>query len=117
MDFQPTSEYTEAGTVCWWNYFTYSSIGIRKRGDDRIIRFRPSEGETVERILGSSAVVLVVECGDEYRFGYRESTRHIEWVGSVSNQAATRAPPVGAPFTGKLARRKVEKSILRKKQE
>jgi hypothetical protein len=102
LDFQPTSEYTEAGTVCWWNYFTYSSIGIRKRGDDRIIRFRPSEGETVERILGSSAVVLVVECGDEYRFGYRESTDHIEWVGSVSNQAATRAPPVGAPFTGKL---------------
>ncbi|KAJ5661448.1 uncharacterized protein N7477_009064 [Penicillium maclennaniae] len=102
LTFEPISDYTEAGTVCWWNYFTYSSIGIRKRGNNRVIHFRPSEGDKVERKLNSSTVVLVVECGNEYRFGYRESTNHVEWIGSVSNQAATRAPPVGASFTGMM---------------
>lgn len=88
--------------MVWWNYFTYSSLGIRKRGDGRIIRFRPSEGELVELQLGlTSDIVFFVECGYEYRFGYRESTSpQIDWIGAVSNQAAARSPPVGASFTG-----------------
>lgn len=102
LTFQPTSIHTEAGTVVWWNYFTYSSLGIRKKGDDRIICFRPSEGELVERQLDlATDVVLVVQCGNEYRFGYRESSSpQITWIGTLSNKAATRSPPIGAPFTG-----------------
>lgn len=103
LTFQPSSEHTEAGTVVWWNYFTYSSLGIRKQGDGRIIRFRPAEGEVVEHQLGlTTDVVLLVECGNEYRFGYREYTsQQINWIGTVSNKAATKVPPVGAPFTGR----------------
>lgn len=115
LTFEPTSEYTEAGTVCWWNYFTYSSIGIRKRGNGQVLRFQPSEGNIVERDLISSTVVLVVECGNEYRFGYRQSTDRVEWIGSISNQAATRAPPVGAPFTGKIILKKDQSYILTSK--
>lgn len=106
LSFQPTTDHTEAGTVVWWNYFTYSSLGIRK-GDDghgRILRFRPSKGDVVEKTLDStSEIVLVIECGEEYKFGFRESSAsEIRWIGTVSNGAATHAPPVGAPFTGTI---------------
>jgi hypothetical protein len=117
LTFEPTSEYTEAGTVCWWNYFTYSTIGIRKRDNSLVLRFQPSEGQIVERLLSSSTVVLVVDCGNEYRFGYRDSTDHTEWIGSVSNKAATRAPPVGAPFTGKTAQMIFSSCLLKGIQE
>lgn len=103
LSFHPTSQHTEAGTVVWWNYFTYSSLGIRKGdGPGRRIRFRPSEGDVIEKTLdATSEIVLVIECGDEYKFGYCESsTSEICWIGTISNGAATKAPPVGAPFTG-----------------
>jgi hypothetical protein len=48
-------------------------------------------------------VILVVECGNEYRFGYRDpSSSETIWIGSVANHVATKAPPVGAPFTGMI---------------
>ncbi|KAJ5786976.1 Concanavalin A-like lectin/glucanase subgroup [Penicillium paradoxum] len=102
VSFQPTTDLTEAGTVMWTNYFTYSTIGIRKDNKGRFILFRPSEGNPVEHRLGTKAdVILIINCGAEYRFGYREDTEcDIQWVGSVSNSAATVAPPVGANFTG-----------------
>ncbi|KAF3019616.1 hypothetical protein E8E15_007835 [Penicillium rubens] len=104
LSFEPTAAETEAGTVVWLNYFTYSSIGIRKDGKGRFIRFRPSKGDTVERRLDTkTAVTLTVDCGTEYRFGYREDTHSdVHWIGSVSNNAATAAPPVGANFTGMM---------------
>jgi beta-xylosidase len=104
LSFEPTAAETEAGTVVWLNYFTYSSIGIRKDGKGRFIRFRPSKGDTVERRLDTkTAVTLTVDCGTEYRFGYREDTHSdVHWIGSVSNNAATTAPPVGANFTGMM---------------
>ncbi|KAJ5364879.1 uncharacterized protein N7496_010592 [Penicillium cataractarum] len=104
LSFQPISEHTEAGTVVWWNYFTYSSLGIRRQGENRIIRFQPSEGEIVEKNLELTGdIVLVIECGNEYRFGYRDpSSSEIIWIGSVANHVATKAPPVGAPFTGMM---------------
>ncbi|KAJ6123493.1 Concanavalin A-like lectin/glucanase subgroup [Penicillium samsonianum] len=104
LSFQPTVDETEAGTVVWLNYFTYSSIGIRKDSKGRFIRFRPSEGDIMEHRLDTkSAVTLTVDCGIEYRFGYREGTESdIHWIGSVSNSAATAAPPVGANFTGMM---------------
>ena len=104
LSFHPSSESTEAGTVLWWNYFTHSTLGIRKLGNGRIIRFQSSEGSVFEQDLDlESDVVLVVECGHRYRFGYRPSTNpQITWIGSVENTAATKAPPVGASYTGKL---------------
>ncbi|KAJ6179016.1 Concanavalin A-like lectin/glucanase subgroup [Penicillium mononematosum] len=104
LSFEPTAAETEAGTVVWLNYFTYSSIGIRKDGKGRFIRFRPSKGDTVERRLDTkTAVTLTVDCGTEYRFGYREGTQpDVQWIGSVSNNTATAAPPVGANFTGMM---------------
>lgn len=54
----------------------------------------------------SAEVILVIECGERYRFGYREATDReeeesdIHWVGTVDNRLATKSPPVGAPFTG-----------------
>lgn len=104
LSFEPTVAETEAGTVVWLNYFTYSSIGIRKDGKGRFIRFRPSKGDTVEHRLDTqTAVTLSVDCGTEYRFGYREGTQpNVHWIGSVSNIAATAAPPVGANFTGMM---------------
>lgn len=104
LSFQPTSEHAEAGTVVWWNYFTHSSLGIRKRGDQRIIRFQPSEGDAIEATLEATGdIVLIIECGNEYRFGYRSpSSSETIWIGSVANHVATKAPPVGAPFTGMI---------------
>ncbi|KAJ5080874.1 CAZyme family GH43 [Penicillium angulare] len=104
MSFVPTSEHTEAGTVLWWNHFTYSSLGLRKNGENRIIRFRSSEDTVVEHVLSlTKEIVLIVECGDQYRFGYREATESdIIWIGTVDNQITTKSPPVGAPFTGMM---------------
>jgi beta-xylosidase len=104
LSFQPTAEETEAGTVVWLNYFTYSSMGIRKDSKGRFIRFRPSEGDVVEhRLDTNTAVTLTIDCGTEYRFGYHEGTESdIHWIGSVSNSVATAAPPVGANFTGMM---------------
>jgi beta-xylosidase len=107
LSFNPTVEDVEAGTVLWWNYFTYSSLGIRKKGNTRVIRFRPAEGNPVDRDIcnNSQDVVLVIECGRKYRFGFQMADNHlgdISWIGKVSNQTMTKAPPVGAPFTGMM---------------
>lgn len=104
LSFLPLSEHTEAGTVVWWNYFTFSSLGIRAQSGRRIIRFQPSEGNSVECHLDSTTdVILVIECGNCYRFGYRLVTEsHIHWMGRVTNRDATKAPLVGAPFTGMM---------------
>ncbi|KAE8369680.1 glycosyl hydrolase [Aspergillus caelatus] len=110
LSFNPQSPHTEAGTVVWWNYFTYSSIGIRlsptKEGA-RIVRFRPAEGEVIDRELDSavSDVVFFIECGDQYRFGFREVNgidSQTHWIGEVQNSTMTQSPPVGAPFTGMM---------------
>ncbi|BAE55534.1 unnamed protein product [Aspergillus oryzae RIB40] len=110
LSFSPESQHTEAGTVVWWNYFTYSSIGIRlsptKEGA-RIVRFRPAEGEVIDRELRSavSDVVFFIECGDQYRFGFKEvngTSSETQWIGEVQNSTMTQSPPVGAPFTGMM---------------
>ena len=114
MSFRPTSVQTEAGTTVWWNYFTYSSIGVRlsPTGQEgtRIVRFRPAKGETVDLELASSAsdVIFVVECGDAYKFGFKEvgvndDQGMVHWIGEVKNRTMTEASiPVGAPFTGMM---------------
>ncbi|KAJ5619121.1 glycosyl hydrolase [Penicillium lagena] len=120
LSFHPTAEHEEAGSVVWWNYLTYSSIGIRKvdygnNGDAtakaRIIRFRSADCEVVERKLHSfdSDVVLLIRCGDSrYEFGFKELGKsenemlEPQWLGGVSNETMTRPPPIGLAFSGML---------------
>ncbi|RAH64401.1 glycoside hydrolase family 43 protein [Aspergillus aculeatinus CBS 121060] len=110
VSFDSKQKHTEAGTVLWWNYLTYSSIGVQ--GSDtggRMVRFQPAEGEAVEIPLqnAESDVVFVVECGSSYRFGFREAApdgdqTRLQWVGEVGNDTMTRPPSVGAAFTGMM---------------
>lgn len=104
LSFQPTSKHTEAGAVLWLNYFTHSTLGIRIDDNGRLIRFQPSEGDAVEhRLDPETTLTLVIDCGAEYKFGYREHTKtEMRWMGTVSNSDATKAPPVGANFTGMM---------------
>ncbi|KAJ5094996.1 hypothetical protein N7532_007287 [Penicillium argentinense] len=104
LSFHPTSEHSEAGTVLWWNYFTYTTLGIRKRGKKRVILFHEPGVDSLEHELDlTSDVTLYIVCGDSYQFGYRESTSpDLVQIGTTSNEAATKAPPVGAPFFGMM---------------
>lgn len=116
LDFRPESIRTEAGTVVWWNYFTYSSIGLRRAssGNGRFIRFRPAEGDIVEIPLETTDadVLLLVDCQDlTYKLGFRElhhakeassNLDDVTWIGSVSTDIMTRDPQVGAAFTGMM---------------
>ncbi|KAG9655804.1 glycosyl hydrolase, partial [Aureobasidium melanogenum] len=57
LDFQTQYQYCEAGTVVYWNPYSFSSIGIRKgvNGDNRIIRLTiptsPGAFMTIDRPL------------------------------------------------------------------
>lgn len=126
LSFTPSSPYTEAGTVVWMDYFTYSTIGIRlevssNNGTNdapkekilrRIIRFPPPIGsgaDVIERELKSldSDIVLTISCGDGYRFSFREivnndttTQEQPQCIGEVANEVMTRPPPIGLQFTG-----------------
>ncbi|KXJ85485.1 glycosyl hydrolase [Microdochium bolleyi] len=119
LGFVPGSARTEAGAVVYWNYFTYSSIGIRADpGMGRVIRYRPAEGEEVVLPLRTADgdVLLAIDCRlTSYRLGFVEVTadeeekeeeeeaelvNRVNWVGEVSTAAMTRDPEVGMPFTG-----------------
>ncbi|KAL5363734.1 glycosyl hydrolase [Aspergillus floccosus] len=110
LSFCPSSPHTEAGTVVWWNYFTYSSIGISlsARGGPRVVRWRSVDGHYTDLHFSSptSEVIFVIECGDRYRFGYREvdeATDTVQWITEAKNTDLTNASlPVGAPFTGMM---------------
>lgn len=110
VSFESKQKHTEAGTVVWWNYLTYSSMGVQ--GSDtggRMVRFQPAQGDAVEIPLqnAQSDVIFVVECGPSYRFGFREAApdgdqTRLQWVGDVGNDTMTRPPRVGAAFTGMM---------------
>lgn len=102
LSFQPTSKHTEAGTVVWMNYFTYSTLGIRKDNAGRYLRFQPPDGNFADHRLGpATTLTLIVDCGAEYKFGYLEDAEpDVHWIGSISNASITAPPPVGANFTG-----------------
>ncbi|KAL5332458.1 glycosyl hydrolase [Aspergillus crustosus] len=137
LRFIPDSSNTEAGTAVYLNYFTWVSVGIRlvpdhQAGGDgegkRVIRFTASNTSPESRSSPQSVdfplstktgdVILQIEMGDRYRFGFREvlgasnsdsasasesleGNTQINWVGEVSNKDIVDAPlPIGAPFTG-----------------
>jgi hypothetical protein len=60
----------------------------------------------------NSEVVLAIECGDQYRLGFREiiadgneaeiEEGEVQFVASVSNSTMTRDPVIGAAFTGMM---------------
>ena len=114
LTFHPASAHAEAGTVLWWNYSTHSSIGIRlsPHTGTRVIRFRSATGGLLERRLSraESDVVLIIQCGELYRFGFKElldsNGEHgdsgVDWIGEVSNKIMTRAPLIGQPFAGMM---------------
>lgn len=93
----------------WWNYFTYSSIGIRTNGTTRVIRFRDVAGDTFEWVLRKETmdVALRIVCGKGYTFGFGEIDQHgdieeFRWVGEVDSRLMTREPPIGLAFTGMM---------------
>lgn len=129
LSFSPSSPYTEAGTVVWMDYFTYSTIGIRLKTNNnngsndapkektlrRIIRFTPPIGSgagVIEHQLKSlnSDIILQISCGDRYQFSFREildgntmqntTQGPLQCVGEVANEVMTRLPPIGLQFTG-----------------
>jgi beta-xylosidase len=115
LNYQPDSTRTEAGTVVWWNYFTYSSIGIRRSSSgSRFVRYRPAAGDVADFPLQTKEadVFLFIDCHNlEYRLGFVElldvssglsEKDNATWVGAVSTDIMTRDPEVGAAFTGMM---------------
>ncbi|PLB55756.1 hypothetical protein P170DRAFT_443475 [Aspergillus steynii IBT 23096] len=109
VSFFPRSKHTEAGTVLWWDYFTFSRIGICMDSTGaRIARFVSPDGATVEEILpdaDSGAIYFVIDCDAEYRLGYEVPSKRekdVKWLGSVSRAVMTRHPRIGRPNTGMM---------------
>lgn len=108
LDFRPDSARTEAGVVVWWNYSCYSSIGVRLSADGRgrVAQVTLANGEKSSWALSTSdsEVILAIECGEQYRLGFREASggEATRFVGLVSNETMTRDANIGAPFTGMM---------------
>lgn len=115
LSFSPEVANTEAGTAVYWNYFTWTSIGVRRADSGgRQIVFTPTEGEAIAVDLrnSSSEIDLVIECKKQsYRFGYQEvaesakripTDKDISWLGEVSTNGMTKNPPIGHVFTGMM---------------
>ena len=115
LDFQPEVARVEAGTVVWWNYTCYASIGITLVTRDgqlhRAIRLSGPGMEAKEEVISErGAVKLTIEStATSYRLGFwgvtPETQRKGEdwtWLGEIDTQVITRGPEVGQPFTGMM---------------
>ncbi|KAF2033914.1 hypothetical protein EK21DRAFT_57706 [Setomelanomma holmii] len=113
VDFEPNSPRVEAGTVVWWNYTSFASIGLRMQVKDgasqRFIRFTPpsNTGDTVDSPISiEGEVEFIVDCtATSYRFGYHERSSEGDewiWLGEIDTQILTRNPEIGQPFTGMM---------------
>ncbi|KIW03841.1 uncharacterized protein PV09_05140 [Verruconis gallopava] len=109
IDFRPDSNRVEAGLVVWLNHTCFSSVGIRLadgKGCRRVVSLSLADGRKITQPLATadSEVLLVVQCGSEYRFGYREigSDSRIRYVGSICNSSMLKEPDVGVIFTGMM---------------
>ncbi|KKK13966.1 glycosyl hydrolase, partial [Aspergillus rambellii] len=126
LSFSPTSPNTEAGTVLWLNYFTYSSIGIRlspgaepesndSHSKKRIIRFRHVSGEAIDMDLStvSNEVTLVIASGDEYKFGFREEEEEEgeSFTSSSTSTSASNTSP-GITWLGSISNKDMVEAPL-----
>jgi beta-xylosidase len=114
LDFQPKVPRVEAGTVVWWNYLCFASIGIRlqeRAGHfQRVVRFTPpaNTGNPAEQVISETGeVTFVIDCTEQsYCFGFKAvdawDDQEWTWLGEVDTQVMTRNPEIGQPFTGML---------------
>ncbi|KAF1849569.1 glycoside hydrolase family 43 protein [Cucurbitaria berberidis CBS 394.84] len=114
LDFQPKIPRVEAGTVVWWNYTCFASIGVRSHQDagqnKRVVRFTPptNTGKLVEQdVSEKSEIKFIIDCtATNYRFGFQEvgalDGGRWTWLGDVDTQVLTRSPEIGQPFTGMM---------------
>ena len=113
--FFPDKARTEAGTVAYWNYFTYCSIGVGCNSEGaRQIVFTSSSGDrSIAAVASPKAEIdLVTTIGAHtLQFGFQEvhpnaervsADSGIHWLGEVKSETLTRSPLVGNPFTGLL---------------
>lgn len=113
LSFSPDEMQSEAGTVAYWNYFTWSSIGIhRTTTGGREIIFTPAEGQSATAKLTSfeTEVDLVIAINPlALRFGFQEAQpgasrvsadAGVNWIGESSSTSLTQNPAVGNSFTG-----------------
>jgi beta-xylosidase len=110
LEFQAQHDHCEAGTVVYWNPYTFSSIGIRRGLDvqSRVIRFQsptsPREFTTTDHPLNSMGPVKLAirfsEAG--YTLGYAELDEEYRWLEHISMEAMTVDPPRGMAFTGMM---------------
>jgi beta-xylosidase len=110
LDFQVQHTHCEAGTVVYWNPYTFSSIGIRKDPDkkSRIIRFQSSTSPgiftTTDHSLSSMGhIKLAIKFSEVgYTLGYAELDEEYHWFEQTSMESMTADPPRGMAFTGMM---------------
>lgn len=115
LDFQPEVPRVEAGTVVWWNYTCYASIGVTLVNRDgrlqRAIRLSGPGMEAKEAFISErGAVRLIIEStATTYRLGFEEVNQDTQqksqdwtWLEEIDTQVMTKSPEVGQPFTGMM---------------
>jgi beta-xylosidase len=110
LEFQVQRKHCEAGTVVYWNSYTFSSIGIRKGSDEggRIIRFKTSTSPgiftTTDRPLSyMGPIKLAIKFSEVgYILGYAELDEEYRWFEQISMESMTADPPRGMAFTGMM---------------
>lgn len=53
VEFEPETEYEEAGTAVFWSNFSYIALAIRKNGDGTELVLRWNEYETDKQVVSS----------------------------------------------------------------
>lgn len=111
LDFQAQHKHCEAGTVVYWNSYTFSSIGICKgsNGESRVIRFKsptsPGEFMTTDHPLNHMGPIKLATRFSEagYTLGYAgDDDEAYHWLEHISMEALTVDPPRGMAFTGMM---------------
>jgi len=114
MAFAPDSPDCEAGTAVYWNYTTWSSIGVRKATSGArqiVVTLCEGESDSTDLETDDAEIILAIECeGSKYRFGFQEMTKAVKkssennfrWFGEVTTETMTRDPSIGLPFTGMM---------------